>query len=368
MHEAPPEPLDEQGSRLYRNAFAGVVAVVLAVGLLVVLAQSQSARLPVQARTASQDLEGALATPSGSPGAGTAPAPVLPAPLVVPRLPRVEASPATPYKVSDVVVATANLYIAMPWAQAREDLERLTARADVIGLNEISPARAADLAGWTRDHPGWQLVRPVDRRSVWSGQNAVLVRTTRLEPLARGVVFGSRASMTGYRINARWITWVQLHDPVSGRGLVFIQTHMDAAVESDGRPRSGAGQRVANNLQYMRTVQRMAEVFAPTHEVVVGGDWNVDARADRAVRSSRLPYRVLEGASAVGLAGLRTTYSVFGFTVPPTSRYAGGRWIDYLALWTRPDHQHAAFTGQQELTGVNSDHNPLLAGLRLDPA
>ena len=171
--------------------------------------------------------------------------------------------------------------------------------------------------------------------------------------------------MPAYRIDSRWITWVQRRERITGRGLVWMQTHMDAAVESNGTPRRGAGQRVRNNEQYMRTLLAMARNFERNHEVLVGGDWNVDARADRRVQHPQMPYTLLEQRAAADTEGLRTTYTLIGLDVAPTSRYAGGRWIDYVAVWTRPGGEGATVTGHQVVTGVNSDHNPLVAGVRI---
>lgn len=265
---------------------------------------------------------------------------------------------------TEVTVATANLYIRLPWSQARADLERIAARAQLIGLNEVSPERAADLRGWAAANPGWTFVRPTHPSSSFSGQNAVLVRTDTFEVLSQGVVFGSRASMRGYKIDSRWITWVQLREVESGRGVVYLQTHMDAAVESGGRPRGNAAPRLANNMRYMQTLERVAATFATNHEVIVGGDWNVDALGDRRVQSPRFPFRLLEDGGTAGAAGLRSSYTLLGFDVPPTSRLAGGRYIDYLAVWTRPDRGGATFTDHTVLTGAFSDHDPLLARVR----
>ena len=227
-------------------------------------------------------------------------------------VPAAEAAEAEPTRVR---VATANLYVRLPWRLARQDLERLLGRAEVIGLNEVGPERAAQIRRWLPS--GWSLVRPTDARSPWSGSNAVLVDRTRFELLDEGVVFGSRAAMPAYRIDSRWITWVRLQERETGATLVHLQTHLDAAVERAGLPRAGAATRVRNNARYQRTVLRLVRSFAAQAEVVVGGDWNVDARADRRVGYRLFPAALLEAQQPDGR--LRSTYSLLGLDVAPTS-------------------------------------------------
>ncbi len=357
---------------LAKRVFVGVVTALGLVLMLVLVLRPQGGSLPGGAEAA----VGATALPTGPPvdplpsalPTGPLPSIDLPAldlPTILPEhFP--DESAVEPQTSADVVVATANLYTRLPWPEARADLERLAGGADLIGLNEVTSARASQISGWTAANPDWTFVRPIDPRSSWSGSNAVLVRTTTFDVLEQGVVYGSPASMPAYRIDSRWITWVQLRERTTGRGLVHLQTHMDAAVERNGRPRSGAALRVRNNEQYMRTLTALARSFQRNHEVTVGGDWNVDARADRQVQHPRLPFTLLEGRNATGSPGLRTTYSLLGMDVPPTSKYAGGRWIDYLAVWVRPEaSEGAAVLGHQVLTGVHSDHNPLVATVRL---
>lgn len=363
MHETTPATV--------KQAFVGILTVLGVVVMLVLVLRPQDDSLPgatAQVGAAPGAL-GSAAPPSAEVPTGLPDAdadlPPLDLPTILPEhFPDGEKSTA-PKQSAEVVVATANLYTRLPWDRARADLERLTTAVDLVGLNEVTPARAGQIASWTSANPDWELVRPVDARSSWSGSNAVLVRTTTFDVLDRGVVYGSRASMPAYRIDSRWITWVQLRERTTGRGLVWMQTHMDAAVENDGVPRRGAGQRVRNNVQYMRTLSAMARSFQRNHEVLVGGDWNVDAAADRRAQHPQMPYTLLEERAAADSAGLRSTYSLLGLDVAPTSRYAGGRWIDYLAVWTRPDDEGVAVTGHQVVTGVNSDHNPLVAGVRI---
>lgn len=360
---------------LAKRAFVGILTAVGLVAMLVLVVRPQGGSLPgaggLDKTAVAQQLPGTdplhTGAPAGLPSDGTEAAPdlseLLPSldlPTILPEhFPDETTAPAH----ADVIVATANLYTRLPWAEARQDLQRVASGAHLIGLNEVTPGRAAQISGWTTGSPDWTFVRPTDPRSEWSGSNAVLVDSSVFEVLEQGVVYGSPASMPAYRIDSRWITWVQLRERSTGRGLVYLQTHMDAAVERGGVPRRGAAARVRNNEQYMRTLDTLARTFQSNHEVLVGGDWNVDASADRRAQHPRMPFTALEKRNAEG-PGLRSTYSLLGLGVPPTSKYAGGRWIDYLAVWQRAEGG-ATVLSHQVLTGVHSDHNPLVATVRI---
>lgn len=310
------------------------------------------------------------------PGRADAPVPV--AAAVTGAVPAVategdESEVAVPAR--ELRVATANLYVGLPWAAARRDLVRLLEEADVVGLNEIGPVRAAQLRRWLPAE--WSLVRPTDASSRWSGMNAVLVDESRFDRLEEGVVFGSPAAMPAYRVDSRWITWVRLRERSTGIELVHLQTHMDAAVEAAGRPRRGAAARISGNARYQRTLLGLVRAFSETAEVVVGGDWNVDARADQRVGYRLFPASLLGAQQPEGR--LRSSYSLLGTDVPPTrpshhaqragrerssvARRARGRLIDYVALWQRPGG--ATFIDHEVLTGAASDHDPLVATVLL---
>lgn len=363
--------MPEQHPAVTKQAAIVVATVLVLASVAFLVLRPQGSRIPGESPA------GAAVAPAGAVAGGPTPSalpseiPVLALPPTVPTpgipLASAEALAAALMRTTDITVATANLYVRLPWEKARADLDRLATRAGLIGLNEISPERAAQIRGWVAANPGWVFVRPTYAGNRWSGSNAVLVRTEQYDVLDNGVVFGSRASMPGYRVDSRWITWVQLVERTTARPLVYLQTHMDAAVETRGYPRQRAGARLSNNEQYMATLRAMAASFARTHEVVVGGDWNVDANADRRVRSARLPFQRLEDAGAVDRDGLRSSYTLLGFGVPPTSNHAGNRYIDYLALWIRTAGSSATMVRHEVLTGAHSDHNPLLATIRLTP-
>jgi len=313
--------------------------------------------------------EGLAATPGASDSLGselggpTDLPTVYPTPdFTLPPIPPLTAEPV--HGTWEFVGSTANLYVGMSATEALADLNRLADDSAVIGLNETSRERAGLLRSWAASHTGWQFFSPTSPTNPYQGLNAVLVDTRVFKVLDQGVLFGSRASMTGYRINSRWITWMLLEHKKSRTRVSWVQTHMDAAVESNGHPRPGAGQRVQNNLGYMRVLESTVERLAAAGEVIVGGDWNVDASADRQVQNSAFPYAVLQGyGSDTSLPGLRSVYTELGFKSPPTSP---GRWVDYLLTWKRPAAERVLTVRDYRiLSPVYSDHNPVQAIFRI---
>ncbi|WP_114559937.1 exonuclease/endonuclease/phosphatase family protein [Desertihabitans aurantiacus] len=285
-------------------------------------------------------------------------------------LPATSASAATRSRVR---VATYNLNTGSA-AATRADMDDLAGRVALIGLNESMGVEREATAAWVRARPNWRWFRPVSRagQTRFKGSNAVLWDQRVFALRDQGARFGSKSHTPTFEIDERWITWVRLTHRESGQDLVWIQTHMDPSVERDGRPREDAEARIEGNLTYMRELKALAAAKSERAEVLVGGDWNVDARADRRVGHHRFPFVVLEERDAPAkLPGLRTTYSHFGFDVAATSGPPQtGSYIDDLALWVRKAEtaRVVRFTDHHVVTGLRSDHRPLVAGLSIDHA
>ena len=267
-------------------------------------------------------------------------------------------------------VATANLYQRLSWPRAAADLERLMDdNTDVIGLNEITPRRAAQIKSWLPSASNWHFYAPPTTPTPFRVSNSLLWNDARLKLLDSGSEFGSKSATRKYAVDSRWITWAKFRVKKSGTQLYFLVTHMDPAVERAGVPRPNAT--VAANLAYMDKLKAFVPellkadkhgVFATN--VVIVGDWNVNALADRKVQAARLPFVSLEGR---GEGPIISNYSALGFTFAPTSTKSR-RWIDYIALWAHlpegsPD---LTFNKQYSPKGGYSDHNPVIADLVLD--
>lgn len=266
-------------------------------------------------------------------------------------------------------VATANIYKRLSWSQAASDLSRLVdSDTDLIGLNEISPGRAASIRSWVATRSGWHFYSPPASPTLFRTANSLLWNDDKLVLLDAGSEYGSPSATRSYAVDSRWITWAKFRVRETGTPLYFLVTHMDPAVERGGVPRPN--RTVRANQIYMEKLKSYAQkLVKPARKggvaanLIIVGDWNVNALADRRVRASVLPFSVLEGR---GEGPIISNYTALGFSIPPTSPKSR-RWIDYVALWTKLplNSPQMSFDKQYSLRPVNSDHNPVLVDLRL---
>jgi len=298
---------------------------------------------------------------------------VLPAPTVPPL-----ASPGPGANLETVIqqvpmrVATANIYSRMSWSRAAADLTRLVdPNTDLIGLNEISPGRAESIRAWVAARPGWHFYAPPASPTPFRVSNSLLWNDSRLDLIDSGSEFGSRSATRRYAVDSRWITWAKFRVRKTGTTVYFLVTHMDPAVERGGVPRPNAT--VGANQIYMDKLKSFAQQLVnprtkgdPPSNVIIVGDWNVNALADRRVAAAVLPYTLLEGR---GQGPIISSYTALGFDFPPTSPRSR-RWIDYVALWAKMPlgGPELSFTKQYSPRPVYSDHNPVIVDLVLKHA
>lgn len=262
-----------------------------------------------------------------------------------------------------VRVTTANIYQKLPWSKAVSDLSTLTVPGtDMVGLNEITPTRASEIASWVGSRPGWSFWAPPATPSRFRVENSVLWNSRNLSLLDSGSEYASRSATPTYAVDSRWVNWVKFEHKPSKTNIYFLVTHTDPAVERGGHPRNVPA--VGTNLTYMRKLLEMSQTFAKDGVVVICGDWNVNAKADRSVQASTMPYAVLEGG---GSGPLLSNYSALGFGIPPTSPESG-RWIDYVAIWNQfpVGSPTLDFAKQYSATRVNSDHDPVTVDFRYE--
>lgn len=274
-----------------------------------------------------------------------------------------ESSAARARKSSGTVmrVATANIYGGLSAGQASSDLAKATRRADVVGLNEIHSKRGKQIRSWVARHRGWTLYRPDASQSRWAGMNAVLVRDSMFEVKDAGYTYGAESRTPHFKISDRWITWVELEHRLTGATVFHLQIHLDPAVSRGGKPLGGAMFRVRGNAEHLHRLNALVQAFSARGEVVVGGDWNIDARGDQRVGYGLFPHAILEQGG-----NLRSTYSELGFNVPRTSP---GGYLDAIRFYKRPltTQQVMTLTGHRVYTDVRSDHNAVVATFRINP-
>lgn len=259
-------------------------------------------------------------------------------------------------------VTQANIRLGLPWRKAHSDLSHLVVPGtDIVGLNEAGPSRVRDIQQWISTQPGWHYYAPPTTLSRYQTDDTIAWNDANLSLIRAGSVYGSPSRTPKFRITSRWITWAEFEHKPTHTKLFYLQTHDDPGSEHHGQPASPVV--VRDDLTYLDRLRSLAGQFARSGLVIVGGDWNVDARADEQVGSPDLPYGVLSGG---GSGPLLTSYQALGFTIPPTSP-GSHRWIDYLSIWNRfrPGAPTLRFVAQYTRTHVYSDHNPLIADLTL---
>lgn len=295
---------------------------------------------------------------------------VLPPPTVPPLVsPGPGANLETVIREVPMRVATANIYSRMSWSGAAADLANLVDQnTDLVGLNEISPSRASAINAWVATKPGWHFYAPPSSPTPFRVSNSLLWNEARLDLIDSGSEFGSRSATRRYTVDSRWITWAKFRVRKTGTTVYFLVTHMDPDVERAGVPRRNAT--VGANQIYMGKLKSFAQQLVnprtkgdqPSNVIIVG-DWNVNALADRKVAAAEMPFAFLEGR---GAGPIISSYTALGFNFPPTSPRSR-RWIDYVALWAKMPlgGPELSFTKQYSPSPVNSDHNPVIVDLVL---
>lgn len=343
-----------------RGVLTLIVVVALLAGLLALivwLTRSPSTpRHPITQPSASPSATPTSTTPAPKPGQGVpTTAPKAPPPKIDPG----SGSLRTVHFNYPLRVTTANIKQGMAWGKTAADLSKVVLPGtDIVGLNESTPRRIPLINSWLRGRPGWHY-SAIDPRSHWQMDVSILWNDHNLQLLHAGNTYGAPANIPPYKINARWIAWAEFKDKRTGSHVYYMQLHFNAGYNQAGHP--GHARSVAENVTYMHTLLGMASKFAKDGNVIIGGDWNVDARMDERRQSPALPYAMLSGG---GRGPFQTNWAKFGFTLPPTDH----TWIDYLAIWLRTGatQPKISFLRQYETTHTFSDHHFLTTDIDLN--
>lgn len=332
---------------------ATVAAFVLAP---IVSSAGQDAEPPGGSSAAEQaSLSSGSPTSPTSPSIPTAPVPprqAEPAPVEAEA-----AEPAEPVVVPRTIgVATFNQFRKLTPEQLTSDARALARnpRVDVIGWQEAWDTRGIlrDLGelGWsTRSFP-----RGAKELSVsWRSEDFTFVGAEQRQ-VARGVDDGTGR----YPFGDRWAIRVTLRDKASGELISVLNTHLPQAIEDLENP--GRWALTYNSARARTQLTRLARMWgqAPGRWVVGTGDYNVDAGAERRVRPEG-------GLSDVFAGRAVSSYAVLGTEVADTHPVSG-RHIDYVHVSKKSlARGRVAFAAHWAVTGLDSDHRPLLARLRL---
>jgi endonuclease/exonuclease/phosphatase family metal-dependent hydrolase len=266
--------------------------------------------------------------------------------------------PAKPaIRPSTIGVVSFNEFDLLPVEQIGADARAITARptVDIIGWQEALRSRPvfADLAhrGWeTRQLPGHARELAVS----WRRSEFALVSST-----YRLVAHGVDHANGRYPFGNRYVQRVTLRQRDTGQLISVINTHLPQKIEDLDNP--GHWLQTSNAARARFQLARMTRDWraAPGRWVVGTGDFNFDARADARLHPRGGPRAVL-GDVAV------SSYGALGFAGTTPSHPPTGRYVDYVQAARDDLHTgHLHFVGQRIIGGLNSDHNAVLARLRL---
>lgn len=254
-------------------------------------------------------------------------------------------------------VVSFNQYQPLSQAQLAADARELTRRptVDVIGWQEAIFSRPVFGALRGRGWGTHQLRGQARELAISWRQSKFAYVSSSFRRLSRGV----DDAIGRYPFGNRYVERVTLRERSTGRLLSVITTHLPQKIENLDRPGHWLKTYNAASARYQLARMRPVWRAAPGRWVVGTGDYNFDARSDARVQPKDGPRDTLGDL-------VETSYDALGFggtvpTHPPTGRY-----IDYVQA-ARDDVRAGSmeFRRQRVVRGLNSDHNALLARIRL---
>lgn len=266
-------------------------------------------------------------------------------------------APAAPAAAAtaNFTVGHLNILNSLSHAKFLADLELITSKADLVGLNEVN-GRKDFLTTWAEDH-GWWFYAPSPAPAA---NEALLAKKSMFDRIGSGSQFVCDTNGPGEVPPARYNNWATYRHKASGRNVTHINFHANASIEENGRPTDLP--RTVCAEQQFQEVKNLAQNKKDGSQVVVSGDLNVDYRADRAYGYAKFPWKVFE---ANELPNLRSTYNMLG--VKGTGTHSSNRHIDYIYFWRRVEDQRVLFLNDYRLvTATNSDHNGIVADFAID--
>ncbi|MQA25569.1 MAG: hypothetical protein GEU94_08860 [Micromonosporaceae bacterium] len=250
-----------------------------------------------------------------------------------------------------------NILHSLSHERFAHDLNLITSRAGIVGLNEVADRRAF-LTDWAARN-GWHFYAPDPGHA---RDNALLAKKSMFDVVSRGSVFACDTNGPGEPPPARYTNWVRYQHKATGRYVFHLNTHANSHIDNNGHPYDLPRTECAE--KHFRGIRDLADSKRSSGQVVVSGDLNVDYVADKRVQYVNFPYVVLDERGSTGaLPGLRSNYTIHGVKGTGT---LGDRHIDYIYLWKRlPEHQKMWMTDYGIVGGTESDHNAVVANFAI---
>jgi endonuclease/exonuclease/phosphatase family metal-dependent hydrolase len=239
---------------------------------------------------------------------------------------------------------------------------------DVIALQEMASAkrRAAVRAALVDcETCVFEMFAPTNSGAVSAG-TPILYRSDRFWLLASGSVQVTKATYVGPRgagpstIRPKFVNWVRLRDRLTRRQVYVLNNHTVPSVQArNGGPNANK----ARLRVYRKHMSGLKALIVQSQQtggtIFVTGDFNVNYRKDRIVAASMFPYRSLSDVA------VRASYQRLGEPRTGTHILPSGndeRLIDYVFI---RDHRAVTPVRQEIITGVSSDHRPILVEVGL---
>jgi endonuclease/exonuclease/phosphatase family metal-dependent hydrolase len=213
---------------------------------------------------------------------------------------------------------------------------------DVVGLQEFSDKTALDevralllcaTCGYdsTITTYTWEGSSPNKVLIVWKKSKFTKV-TSGIQNATPPATVNDSTSAT---VPAKFNVWVKLRENSTGKQFYLINTHFLNGVESGGRPRTENGARLTLYYTHMtKSLELINQLKADNIPIFMTGDFNVNYKYDKDIRSPGFPYVKFP------TVGARSTYQILNYTglsADPGTNSSGDRLIDYIVHVTRPD-------------------------------
>lgn len=289
---------------------------------------------------------------------------------VVGAAPTRAAAGTDPAPVADTVrIATFNTAAMSTTRQGFNDVKNLLAQGpDIVALQEMSSwerrekvrkrlldCDACEWDGWI-PVPAVQGGQPI----LWRSDKFTFLGRDWLE-LAPETYVGSRGAGPS-TMHAKYVVRVRLLDNLTGRTIWILNNHFVPTVQGDDGGRNDNRRRTRLYALHMANLQAVVDKVRNEEGgglVFLTGDFNVNYRKDKIAQDPIFPY------AALATRKLRASYYQLGEPATGTHRLSNGfdkRLIDYVLF--RPSRRVIA-TGQRIVTGMNSDHRPLIVDFKI---
>jgi endonuclease/exonuclease/phosphatase (EEP) superfamily protein YafD len=163
-------------------------------------------------------------------------------------------------------------------------------------------------------------------------------------------------------MHAKYVVRVRLLDNLTGRTIWILNNHFVPTVQDGSGGRNDNRRRTRLYAQHMAGLQAVIDKVRTEEgggQIFVTGDFNVNYRKDKVVQDPIFPY------AGLGTRHMRSSYYKLGEPATGTHVLGNGfdkRLIDYVLY--RPNRRVIA-TGQRIVTGMNSDHRPLIVDFKV---